>query len=399
MLLSVIIVNYNVKYFLEQCLFSVLKAGRCIPMEVIVVDNNSTDGSAHYIQATFPQVRYHVSKENMGFAKACNYGLQLSLGTYILFLNPDTILPEDSLEKCVRFLNSRPNAGALGVRMLDGSGNFLKESKRGNPTLLNSFFKLSGISSLFPRSAFFSGYYMAHLDEHSTSAVPVLSGAFMMMHRNVPGTTGSFDEQFFMYGEDIDLSYRIQKAGFINYYFPEVSIIHFKGESTQKESYQYVHTFYNAMIIFVKKHYRGSMAFIYRWFIKAGIFLFGATSFISKKNHRLMRSSRSPGLSEKSKDILLSKNIALTGSPEAMENTKKIAENAGFTIAGQHATGSREYPVAYCEGEKMSFKDIIRQWDEQKPQHAMIYASGSKSIVGSPGKDTSGELITAVKKM
>lgn len=389
MVLSVIIVNYNVKYFLEQCLFSVFRAGKNLPVEVIVVDNNSTDGSAGYIQAAFPQVRYHVSKENLGFAKACNYGLQLSLGSYVLFLNPDTILPEDSLEKCIRFLDSHPNAGALGVRMLDGSGNFLKESKRGIPTLRNSFFKLSGVSSLFPHSAFFSGYYMAHLNEHCTNPINIISGAFMMMRKEVPDKTGSFDERFFMYGEDIDLSYRIQKAGFVNYYFPEVSIIHFKGESTQKYSYQYVHTFYNAMIIFVKKHYKGSTAYIYRQLIKAGIFLLGLASFTGKKTNRLIQSSHRPGLSAKNKDIFQSKIIAFTGSPEAVATAQKIAENAGLTVTNLSITGTG-CPVVFCEGEKMFFKDIIQQWDEQKPANAMIYANRSKSIVGSPGKNTSG---------
>ena len=351
-------------------------------MEVIVVDNNSTDGSAHYIQAIFPQLRYHIRKENAGFAKSCNYGLQLSLGSHVLFLNPDTIVPEDCFEKCLHFLSEHPNAGALGVRMIDGSGAFLKESKRGNPTLLNSFFKLSGFSSLVPRSACFSGYYMAHLNEHQTNPVNILAGAFMMISKNVLDKTGGFDEQFFMYGEDIDLSYRIEKAGYRNYYFPEVSIVHFKGESTQKDSHQYVETFYNAMRIFVRKHYKGSRSFIYRHFIDAAC-------FISKKTNRALTTGGS--------DVVnINQHIILAGSAESIETARQIAKKAGFnaTELNQTETGLiQNYPMVLCEGEKMSFKRIIQDLDEKKLSNAMIHANGSKSIVGSPGKHKRGNTI------
>lgn len=395
-MLSVIIVNYNVKYFLEQCLFSVFKAGKGIAMEVIVVDNNSTDGSAQYIQSIFTRVRYHVSQKNLGFAKACNYGLKLSLGSHILFLNPDTILPEDSLVKCIHFLDTHTNTGALGVRMLDGSGNFLKESKRGNPTVMNSFFKLSGLSSLFPGSKSLSGYHLGHLDEHQTHPVDILSGAFMMMHKRTLDLTGGFDEQFFMYGEDIDLSYRIQKAGYHNYYFPEVSIIHFKGESTAKKSFRYVMDFYKAMGIFERKHYKDSIGVVYRFFIETAIFLIAVFSLLYKIASQIFDGVYN--FLAGGKATLFKKNqvLLLSGSQEATTAARQIVESTGIKVSISNETLAgitNNCPVILCEDDELSFKRIIHLLDEQKRTNAMIYANGSRSIVGSPGKNKAGKTI------
>jgi GT2 family glycosyltransferase len=273
MTLSVIIVNYNVKFFLEQCLHSALKAMQHISGEIIVIDNNSSDGSIRYLQPLFPSVRFIANKENIGFGKACNQGLKLSKGAFILFLNPDTIVPEDCFEKCIGFLQSHPQAGALGIKMLDGAGKFLPESKRAFPSPLTSFYKLTGLSSLFPHSRIFSRYHLGYLDENSNHEIDVLAGAFMMMPKKVLDEVGAFDEVFFMYGEDVDLSYRIQKAGYRNYYFAETSLIHFKGESTRKGSLNYVKLFYKAMSIFVKKHYGGSKAGVFNFFIQLAIWL------------------------------------------------------------------------------------------------------------------------------
>ncbi|MFT3748633.1 MAG: glycosyltransferase family 2 protein [Agriterribacter sp.] len=391
-MLSVIIVNYNVKYFLEQCLLSVYKAGINLSMEIIVIDNNSGDGSAAYIQQRFPGVRYQFIKENLGFAKACNFGLQLSRGIHILFLNPDTILPEDSLEKCIQFLDNNTDAGALGVRMLDGSGNFLKESKRGNPGLLASFFKLSGLSALFPKSPFYASYYMAHLGEHQTNPVDVLSGAFMMTTKKVLDITGSFDEVFFMYGEDIDLSYTIKKAGFFNYYYPEVTIIHFKGESTQKEDLRYLRTFYKAMSIFVGKHYTGLKGIIYRVIIELTILLRVSGGVIINSFTELINKIMT--LTGFKKSFGHKQPLIVTGSSESVKLAAKIAEHAGFkVIQNEQTINIYKFPVIYCEGSEYPFKSIIEQWDEHKPESAMIYANGSTSIVGSPGKNKTGETI------
>ncbi len=280
MQLSVIIVNYNVKHFLEQCLISVQKAITTIQAEIIVVDNSSSDNSIAYLQPEFPFVQFIGNKENLGFAKACNQGLQFAKGKYILFLNPDTIVPEDCFQKCMSFFETHADAGAVGIKMLDGSGKFLKESKRSFPLPLTSLYKLFGLAKIFPRSRAFSKYHLGNLDENSDHEVDVLAGAFMMVKKEVLEIVGSFDEIFFMYGEDVDISYRIQKAGYKNYYFAQTSIIHFKGESTRKGSLNYVRMFYNAMSIFVRKHYGGSKAGIFNFLIHVAIWFRAAMAAI-----------------------------------------------------------------------------------------------------------------------
>jgi GT2 family glycosyltransferase len=239
-------------------------------MEIWVVDNNSSDGSKEFFNDKFPGVKFIWNEENIGFAKANNLALKNCWGEYILFLNPDTILPEDCLEQCLSFFESQQNIGALGVRMIDGAGNFLKESKRGFPSPFTSLFKLSGLSRLFPHSKIFARYYLGNLDQHENNEIDVLAGAFMLIPRKVLDEVGSFDEAFFMYGEDIDLSYRIQKAGYKNYYFSDSTIIHFKSESTKKGTMNYVRMFHRAMILFVKKHYE--KARLFRVLMQIGIF-------------------------------------------------------------------------------------------------------------------------------
>ncbi len=269
--LSVVIVNYNVKYFLEQCLYSVQKACKNIEAEIIVVDNNSTDGSRDFFEPQFPAVNFIWNSTNVGFAKANNQALAIAKGEYILFLNPDTLVPEDCFEKCLGFFRSHDNIGALGIRMIDGSGKFLKESKRAFPSPLTSLFKLSGLTSLFPHSETFAKYHLGHLSENENHEVDVLAGAFMMIPKTILNQIGNFDEMFFMYGEDVDLSFRIQQAGYKNYYFAESNIIHFKGESTKRGSLNYVRMFYKAMSLFVKKQYSGSRAGVFIFLIQLAI--------------------------------------------------------------------------------------------------------------------------------
>lgn len=278
--LSVIIINYNVKHFLEQCLCSVHKAMAGMQAEVFVIDNNSADGSVEYLQPAFPAVQFISNNENAGFGKACNQGIRLSKGKYILFLNPDTIIPEVCFRKCVSFLETKEDAGALGVKMLDGNGNFLKESKRSFPSPATSLFKLFGLSRLFSRSKIFARYHLGHLDENENHEVEVLTGAFMMVKRTVLEQTAGFDETFFMYGEDVDLSFRIQKIAcpatggrYKNYYFAECSIIHFKGESSRKGSLGYIKMFYLAMSIFVRKHYPAGKAGLFNLLLHTGIWI------------------------------------------------------------------------------------------------------------------------------
>lgn len=276
--ISVIIVNYNVRHFLEQCLYSVQAALAPVQGEILVIDNNSTDKSIDYLRPLFPAVRFLENDTNVGFARACNQGIRSSSGRYVLFLNPDTIIGEDSLQKCMAFMEERPGAGALGCRMVDGSGRFLPESKRSFPSPLTSLFKLFGFSRLFPKSPVFSRYHLGHLPENEDNEVDVLAGAFLFTRRKVLEEVGAFDERFFMYGEDVDLSYRIQQAGYKNFYFAGTTIIHFKGESTRKGSMNYVRMFYQAMSQFVSKHYGGSRAGLFSILIQIAIWLRAAFS-------------------------------------------------------------------------------------------------------------------------
>ncbi len=250
---------------------SILKAAEQTDLEIFVVDNASNDGSIEYLQPKFPSVNFTSNTVNRGFAKANNQVLSACSGKYVLYLNPDTIVPPDCFRKCVDFLEVHPDAGALGVKMYDGNNEFLKESKRGLPSPVTSLWKLTGIIKLFPRSKYFARYYMGHLDDNTTHEVEVLSGAFMMVRKKILDETGGFDERFFMYAEDIDLSLQILKKGYKNYYFPETSIIHYKGASTKKD-FKYVKQFYLAMSQFVKKHYgRGAFSLL----LDTGIFLRG----------------------------------------------------------------------------------------------------------------------------
>ncbi len=261
--LSVIIVNYNVRYFLEQAIVSVLKAAERVETEIIVVDNRSVDGSCEMVERRFPEVRLLRNKENLGFSAANNQGMAMARGEYFLLLNPDTVLAEDTLEKTVAFMDAHPQAGGLGVKMLDGRGSFLPESKRAFPSPDVAFWKAFGFSALFPRSRVFGRYHLGFLDPDEVHEVEVLAGAFMLLRRSVIEQIGGLDEAFFMYGEDIDLSYRIVQAGYKNYYFPHSPIIHYKGESTKKGSLNYVRMFYAAMKIFARKHFSGHSARLY----------------------------------------------------------------------------------------------------------------------------------------
>ena len=279
--LSVIIVNYNVKYFLEQCLCSVLRACHNIEAEIFVVDNNSTDGSRSFLEPLFPSINFIWNNSNVGFAKANNQAVVKAKGDHILFLNPDTIIPEDCFEKCLHFFANTPIVGGLGVHMIDGRGNFLRESKRAFPSPLTSFYKLTGLTALFPRSKIFAKYYLGHLNDKENNEVDVLAGAFMMVSHEALNKTGNFDEIFFMYGEDVDLSYRMQQAGFKIFYLAETTIIHFKGESTRRGSLNYVRLFYKAMSLFVKKHYGSRRAWLFNFFIQIAIWVRAAVSVVA----------------------------------------------------------------------------------------------------------------------
>jgi GT2 family glycosyltransferase len=280
--LSVIIVNYNVKHFLEQCLYSVKKASQKLAVETIVIDNNSLDGSCEMLKLKFPDIVLIENKQNLGFSKANNQGIELSTGEYTLLLNPDTLVQEDTFDKVIEFMDKHPKAGGLGVKMIDGKGNFLPESKRGLPTPSVAFYKIFGLSALFPNSKNFGQYHLGYLDKNQLHEIDVLSGAFMLLRKKTLDEIGLLDEAFFMYGEDIDLSYRIIKAGYKNYYYPHTSIIHYKGESTKKSSINYVFVFYRAMVIFAQKHFSKQNASLFSILINAAIYFRASLAIISR---------------------------------------------------------------------------------------------------------------------
>ena len=260
MKLSVIIISYNVKHYVEQCLHSLIKAGRKdIPMEIFVVDNASQDGSTTHIKERFPAAQYpnlHIiaNARNVGFGRANNQAVAKATGEYILFLNPDTIVTETTLHDAITFADKHPQLGGLGTMMLHSDGKFANESRRGLPTPWTALCKMSGLCALFPKSKTFGKYYMQYLDKEQPAEIEIISGAFFLARKSALDKSGAFDETFFMYGEDIDLSYRLLKEGYKNYYIPS-PILHYKGESTQKSTFKYVHIFYTAMLIFFKKHF------------------------------------------------------------------------------------------------------------------------------------------------
>ncbi len=269
---------------MAQCLNSVQLSLKSLnnDAEVFVVDNHSLDGSVQLLKDQYPWVKLIENTENVGFSKANNQAIRLARGEYVLLLNPDTVLEQDTLQKTIEYMDANPQVGGLGVRMIDGKGNYLPESKRGLPTPRVAFFKISGLSKLFPKSRYFNHYHLGYLNEKEISEVEVLSGAFMMLRKSVLDKIGLLDETFFMYGEDVDLSYRILQAGYKNVYFPETTIIHYKGESTKKSSINYVRLFYSAMAIFAEKHFKNKQGKFFSFLITFAIWV-RATMAILKR--------------------------------------------------------------------------------------------------------------------
>jgi glycosyltransferase, group 2 family len=271
MKLSVVIVNYNVKYYLAQCLHSLYKALEGIEAEVFVVDNHSRDGSVPYLRSRFPSVHFIASSHNLGFSRGNNIALRQCTGEYVLLLNPDTVVGEEVIRSSVAFMDGHPSAGAHGVQMLDDRGRRALESRRGLPSPLVAFYKMMGLCRRFPHHEVFAHYYMGGLSWDVPGRIEVVSGAYCFLRRSALEQVGLLDEDFFMYGEDIDLSYRLLKAGYENWYLP-VQILHYKGESTQKSSFRYVHVFYDAMLVFFRKHY-GGMNVLWRLPVRAAIYV------------------------------------------------------------------------------------------------------------------------------
>ena len=380
MKLSVIVVNYRVRYFLELCLHSVEKAVEGVEAEIIVVDNHSGDESLAYLRPRFPGVLFLANEENLGFARANNRALEQARGEYILILNPDTILPEDSVHQCLAFMMATPGIGGLGVRMIDGSGRFLKESRRGFPTPWVGFCRLSGLSTLFPRSRYFAGYYLGHLPADTAHPAPVLSGACLWVSRAVLEKTGYFDPQFFLYAEDIDLSYRIEQAGFTNYYTPLVTIVHFKGESTKKDI-RYVRQFYRAMRQFRRKHFNKGLPALFDWSVHAAIRLRSVPAAMAgllrvRGDHRKGPAGRlfiaGDGTESRRVKGLIGHRRSLVDEPEEAEE------------------------LLLCEGATYSFRESIARLEEEGrtgKRRVLFCAAGSGSAVGSADRRGRGEIL------
>ena len=326
MKLTIVIVNYNVKHYLEQCLRSVEKAIEHIDAQVYVVDNHSHDGSVAYLQERFPNVFFIASNHNLGFSRANNLAIRQTQGEYVLLLNPDTIVGEHTILHCLDFMDEHPDAGGLGVQMLKGDGNKAMESRRGLPTPLTAFYKVTGLCACFPKHPRFGKYYMGYLSWDEPAEIEVVSGAFNLLRRSALDQVGILDEDFFMYGEDIDLSYRLLKGGFHNWYLPE-KILHYKGESTQKSSFRYVHVFYDAMLIFFRKHY-SHMSLLLSVPIKLAIY-FNAMLALMKMIPQRVR--KSLGFTEK--DSRIQPFYLFIGKEVTLEKCRQLAMRKGLSAA------------------------------------------------------------------
>ncbi len=277
---SIVIVNYNVKHFLEQCLMAVEKARHNLNIEIIVVDNASVDGSQAMIKKKFPNILLIENHKNLGFAKANNQALKIARGKYILILNPDTLIQEDTLINLKNYLDEHPEAGAVGCKLINPDGSFQIASRRSIPTPWVAFTKIVGLSRIFPKSKIFGRYNLTYISPDKESEVDVLSGSLMLVRNEVLKKIGYFDEDYFMYGEDIDLCYKIKKAGSKIYYTPKTKAIHYKGESTRKGEFSYITNFYSAMLIFINKHFKDHYSLFVKSILKTGIYLRAYIAFL-----------------------------------------------------------------------------------------------------------------------
>jgi len=375
MQLSVIILNYNVRYFLELCVLSVQNAIQNIDAEIIVIDNNSQDDSCSMMKLRFPNVKLIENKENSGFPKGNNIGVAAAKGEYICILNPDTVVAEDTFTKVLAFAKKQNDLGIVGVKLIDGTGNFLPESKRGTPTPFVAFTKITGLYKIFPKT--FGKYYAQYLLENETGKVEILVGAFMVMKRELYNEIGGFDENCFMYSDDIDLSYMALKKGKSNYYFHETSVIHYKGESTIKDG-TYMKRFQEAMNFFYKKHFR--VSFFFSFFMKIGIVFFSLVKMFQGKP----KPKSSP-----EKYILVSEDEVLR---------EKLEKKLQIVVERQDITKSfakNEKAEIIFDQNQLDFKTIIQAFETNKNKNFTfkIIPESSDFVIGSNSSFDRGEVI------
>lgn len=375
MQLSVIILNYNVRYFLELCVLSVQKAIQNLDAEIIVIDNNSQDDSCEMIKKRFLDVKLIENKENSGFPKGNNIGVSKAQGDYICILNPDTVVAEDTFAKVLAFAKKQKDLGIIGVKLIDGTGNFLPESKRGIPTPFVAFTKITGLYKIFPKA--FGKYYAQHLSENETGKVEILVGAFMLMKRELYNEIGGFDENCFMYSDDIDLSYMALKRGQTNYYFHETTVIHYKGESTVKDG-TYMKRFREAMNFFYKKHFKVSLLFSV--FMETGIVFF---SFV-----KMFQGKPKPKLSPE-KYVLVSDNKILGEQLEKQFGRKVKSQKTADSFSEAAAT------EIIFDQNYLDFKTIIQAFQTTKKNNFTfkILPESSSFLIGSNSSFDRGEIV------
>lgn len=376
MQLSIIILNYNVRYFLEQCVLSVQSAIQNLDAEIIVVDNNSPDDSCQMMKERFPDVILVENKENSGFPKGNNIGVEIANGEYICILNPDTVVAEDTFEKVLAFAKTKKDLGIVGCKLIDGTGNFLPESKRGIPTPFVAFTKIFSLYKIFPSIKSFGKYYASHINENQTGKVEILVGAFMVMKKKTYQEVGGFDEDCFMYSDDIDLSYMVLKTGKQNYYFHETTVIHYKGESTIKDG-TYMKRFQEAMNFFYKKHFKTSVFF--SLFMKIGIIFFSFIKMFQGKTKQKSKPENYILVSENS-DSTIIKSLEKKLNSEVIINKK--ANNSQRT----------EFIL---DVNSLGFKKAIAFLESNKNQHYTfkMLVKNANFLIGSNSSNDRGEVI------
>ena len=392
MQLSVIILNYNVRYFLEQCVLSVQNALESLDAEIIVVDNASSDDSCQMMKQRFPNVKLIENKENLGFPKGNNIGVANAKGEYVCILNPDTVVAEDTFIEVLAFAKKQSDLGIVGVKLIDGTGNFLPESKRGTPTPWVAFTKVMGLYKMFPKSKIFGRYYAQHLHQNKTGKVEILVGAFMFLKRDLYLEVAGFDEDCFMYADDIDLSYRILQKGKSNYYYHETTILHYKGESTVKDD-AYIRRFQEAMQFFYKKHFisNGSESILFSFFMQIGIVFF---SFIKmfQGHSRIKISPKQYLLCSANKE--LADKLALIFQKKVSFHdlkTEKMVISSLFNFSSK--------TEIILDNEFLSFKEIISVLDILKKKSRSkgitfkIVPKNTHFLIGSNSNNDRGEII------
>lgn len=384
MQLSVVILNYNVRYFLEQCVLSVQEAIAGLDAEIIVVDNNSSDDSCLMMKTRFPEVKLIQNLQNFGFPKGNNIGVEQAQGKYLCILNPDTVVAEDTFKKILAFAEEKQNLGIVGCKLIDGTGDFLPESKRGIPTPWVAFTKIFGLYKIFPKLNLFNRYYAQHLNENQTGNVDILVGAFMLLKKDLYEELNGFDENCFMYADDIDLSYRALLQKKSNYYFHETTVLHYKGESTIKDEL-YMKRFQEAMNFFYQKHFRKSWFFSF--FIQVGSWFFSFVKMFQgkPKEKPLPESyifySQNENLSEKLTSVLENKVSFLEFKKEKMVNSCLILKGKKTEII--------------LDNQYVSFKKCINIIETLKDKNITfkIFPKNTNFIIGSNSRNDRGQIV------